>query len=199
MRWTSQLNDDPHADDHHHDQRRHDEQLNDEAGRRRLDRRQQVVAGRPAGEGSARVAVVAVVGSRELSVIAIRGIGYRASPVSRTDPAAVNRTRIAARPTLDLRRTARLCDNDAMQRLLLTLDTPADNLALDEALLDGAEAEGPNAECSAGVGVAAADRRAGPVVARGRGGRRRRHVPSVASRSCVARAAGRRSSPGRAA
>ena len=37
-------NDDPHADDHHHDQRRHDEQLNDESGRRRLDRRQQVVA-----------------------------------------------------------------------------------------------------------------------------------------------------------
>lgn len=33
-----------------------------------------------------------------------------------------------------------------MRRLLLTLDTPAANLALDEALLDAAEAEGPAAE-----------------------------------------------------
>lgn len=33
-----------------------------------------------------------------------------------------------------------------MRRLMLTLDTPAANLALDEALLDGAEAEGPDCE-----------------------------------------------------
>src|SRR5262245_9919810 len=39
-----------------------------------------------------------------------------------------------------------LCDNGAMQRLMLTLDTPAANLALDEALLDLAEATGPAAE-----------------------------------------------------
>ena len=33
-----------------------------------------------------------------------------------------------------------------MRRLMLTLETPAANLALDEALLDAAEAEGPKAE-----------------------------------------------------
>jgi lipoate-protein ligase A len=33
-----------------------------------------------------------------------------------------------------------------MQRLELTLDTPAENIALDEALLDEAEARGPEAE-----------------------------------------------------
>src|SRR3990172_4115245 len=38
------------------------------------------------------------------------------------------------------------CENDAMRRLLLTLDTPAANLALDEALLEQAEAEGAEAE-----------------------------------------------------
>jgi lipoate---protein ligase len=42
---------------------------------------------------------------------------------------------------------ARLCDNGAMRRLLLTLESPAANLALDEALLDWAEAEGPDFEC----------------------------------------------------
>jgi lipoate-protein ligase A len=41
---------------------------------------------------------------------------------------------------------ARLCENDGMRRLFVTLDTPAANLALDEVLLDGAEAEGPGAE-----------------------------------------------------
>ena len=39
-----------------------------------------------------------------------------------------------------------LCENDTMLRLALTLDTPAENLALDEALLDQAEAAGPTAE-----------------------------------------------------
>jgi len=34
-----------------------------------------------------------------------------------------------------------------MYRLLLTLETPAENLALDEALLDEAEAAGPDMEC----------------------------------------------------
>jgi lipoate---protein ligase len=41
---------------------------------------------------------------------------------------------------------ARVWENKAMQRLLLTLDTPAANIALDEALLDLAEATGPAAE-----------------------------------------------------
>jgi lipoate---protein ligase len=41
-----------------------------------------------------------------------------------------------------------MCENDAMLRLPLTLDTPAENLALDEALLDAAEAAGPATECS---------------------------------------------------
>ena len=40
-----------------------------------------------------------------------------------------------------------LCDNDSMQRLFLTLDSPAANLAVDEALLDWAENMGPDAEC----------------------------------------------------
>jgi lipoate-protein ligase A len=40
----------------------------------------------------------------------------------------------------------RIWDNNAMQRLMLTLDTPAANIALDEALLDLAEATGPEAE-----------------------------------------------------
>ena len=40
----------------------------------------------------------------------------------------------------------RVWDNNAMQRLMLTLDTPAANIALDEALLDLAEATGPEAE-----------------------------------------------------
>ncbi|MEX2317149.1 MAG: lipoate--protein ligase family protein [Pirellulales bacterium] len=39
-----------------------------------------------------------------------------------------------------------LCDNTSMQRLDLTLSTPAENLALDEALLDWAEDEGPARE-----------------------------------------------------
>lgn len=58
--------------------------------------------------------------------------------MSRTHPAIVNR------PILHL--PARLCENKAMQRLLLTLDSPAENLALDEALLDDAEERGPAAE-----------------------------------------------------
>ena len=39
-----------------------------------------------------------------------------------------------------------MCENHPMQRLQLTLDTPAENIALDEALLDEAEATGPDAE-----------------------------------------------------
>jgi len=39
-----------------------------------------------------------------------------------------------------------MCENDAMYRLPLTLATPAENLALDEALIDAADAEGPTAE-----------------------------------------------------
>jgi lipoate-protein ligase A len=39
-----------------------------------------------------------------------------------------------------------MCENDAMHRLTITLDTPAENLALDEALLDAAEAAGPACE-----------------------------------------------------
>lgn len=46
-----------------------------------------------------------------------------------------------------LRRPMRVCENDSMHHLMLTLDTPAENLALDEALLDQAEAAGPAAEC----------------------------------------------------
>ena len=52
-----------------------------------------------------------------------------------------------------------------MQRLLLTLDTPAENLALDEALLDAAEDSGPAWEWGT-VEIAAADGGRGPLVAR---------------------------------
>lgn len=45
-----------------------------------------------------------------------------------------------------LRSPRLMCENDAMLRLSLTLNTPAENLALDEALLDSAEAAGPAAE-----------------------------------------------------
>jgi lipoate---protein ligase len=45
-----------------------------------------------------------------------------------------------------LHQWALLWDNNVMHRLLLTLDTPAANLALDEALLDEAEATGPSCE-----------------------------------------------------
>jgi lipoate-protein ligase A len=39
-----------------------------------------------------------------------------------------------------------MCENDAMLRLALTLESPAENVALDEALLDEAEAAGPATE-----------------------------------------------------
>jgi lipoate-protein ligase A len=45
-----------------------------------------------------------------------------------------------------LHRPRLVCENGDMHRLLLTLATPAENLALDEALIDAAEASGPTAE-----------------------------------------------------
>ena len=60
-------------------------------------------------------------------------------------PALTGRSSTAEKPargTPGLRSGCRLCENDAMQRLTLTLETAAENLALDEALLDEAEATG---------------------------------------------------------
>lgn len=61
---------------------------------------------------------------------------------------AVNYSRAAeCRYTrLGLRRLGPLCENGTMLRLMLTLESPAENLAVDEALLDEAEAAGPAAE-----------------------------------------------------
>jgi lipoate---protein ligase len=63
-----------------------------------------------------------------------------------------------------------------MRRLLLTLDSPAANLALDEALLDAAEAEGPAAEV---LRVWASPQ---PVVVLGRSSRVDQEVDATACR-----------------
>ena len=67
--------------------------------------------------------------------------------VSHAEYEIVNRpngVKLAAEPPLQ--NGAGLWDNQAMLRLVLTLATPAANLALDEALLDWAEATDPAAE-----------------------------------------------------
>jgi lipoate---protein ligase len=66
--------------------------------------------------------------------------------VSRTYGPYVNRTQSPLARRFDLHPPRRLCENDAMLRLMLTLDSPAENIALDEALVDEAEALGPAAE-----------------------------------------------------
>jgi lipoate-protein ligase A len=70
----------------------------------------------------------------------------RLALVSRTNLPVVNRRPHEIETRSDLHAQGHLCENHAMQRLSLTLDTPAENLALDEALLDTAEATGPDLE-----------------------------------------------------
>ena len=178
--------DDPDADDQHHDQRRNDEQLNDEAGRRRLDRRQHVVAAGSAGfggRGGIRLVGAELgrfVGSWEVGHRQImRLTEWRALQFpARTGPSSTGRKSRRVSAVRLASPLARVCENDAMHRLPLTLDTPAENLALDEALLDAAEAAGPDGGVPADLGIAGADRGAGPLVA-GRGGSRRGRVRSA--------------------
>ena len=82
--------------------------------------------------------------------------------VSHDQYVAVNLDRLHTSP-YDLPTVCPVWENISMQRLELTLPTPAENLALDEALLDWAEGRKPRLGILAAVGIAAADGRGWPI------------------------------------